>query len=88
MPLNPIPTTPVIVDRKGVLTPLYQAFISSIYNWLSPVGLNGTTAQRPVNTPQNFMYIGQMYFDATLGKPIFVKSLSPTVWVDATGAVV
>jgi len=76
------------VDSKGVLTPIYQAFISSIHDWLGPVGLSGTTAKRPVNTPQNFVYVGQMYFDTSLGKPVFVKSLNPTVWVDGAGAVV
>lgn len=91
MPINPIPSTPQISDSKGMLTPLYQAFISSIYNWLSPVGQSGTTAQRPTSTSniaQTFMYVGRSYFDTTLGKPIFVKSLNPTVWVDGSGAVV
>lgn len=88
MPINPIPTTPIIVDEQGALSPIYQAFFSSIHDWLGPVGLSGTTAQRPVNTTQNRLYIGQMYFDTTLGLPVFVKSLNPTVWVNAAGAVV
>jgi hypothetical protein len=86
MPINPIPTDPVMVDRQGRATPVYQAFLSSIHDWLGPVGTSGPTAQRPVNTPQNFLYIGQEYFDTTLGKPVWVKSLQPTVWCDATGA--
>jgi hypothetical protein len=88
VPINPIPTTPIIVDETRSLTPLYQAFFSSIHDWLGPVGLSGTTAQRPVNTPQNRLYVGQMYFDASLGVPVFVRSLNPTVWVNAAGAVV
>lgn len=88
MPINPVPTSPQISDSKGVLVPVYQAFIASIFNWLSPVGQSGTTAQRPVNSNQVFMYIGRSYFDVSLGKPVFVKSLNPTVWVDGSGAVV
>jgi hypothetical protein len=87
--LQPIPTTAKAVDKDGNLVPAYQAWFSSIQYWLSPVGSNGTTALRPINTaPTRFLYIGQTYFDTTLGKPIFVKSLNPTVWVDATGGVV
>ena len=41
-----------------------------------------TTANRPVTN----LFVGRMYFDSTLGKPIWLKSVTPTVWVDATGA--
>ena len=88
MPINPVPSTPVIVDDQRTLVPVYQAWFSSIQNWLRPVGSSGTTAKRPVNSTQSFMYVGQMYFDVTLGKPIFVQSLNPTVWIDASGTVV
>lgn len=86
MPLNPIPTDPVLVDTQRRMTPVYQAFFSSIHDWLGPIGMSGSTGDRPINTPRNFLYVGQQYFDTTLGKPIFVASLNPTVWVDATGA--
>lgn len=88
MPINPVPTSPQIVDKQGILVPIYQAFIASIYNWLSPVGQSGTTAQRPVPGSNTFMYIGRSYFDTTLGIPIWVKSLNPTVWINAAGGVV
>ncbi len=39
----------------------------------------GTTAQRPSPAP----FIGFMYFDTTLGKPIWAKGL--TLWVDSAG---
>lgn len=42
-----------------------------------------TTAQRPPKAS-----IGFSLFDTTLGKPIWLKSVNPSVWVDATGAVV
>lgn len=44
----------------------------------------GTTAQRPLFG----LYLGMPYFDRTLGKPIYCKQVSPTVWGDATGATV
>lgn len=88
MPINPVPTTPQISDSKGILTPLYQAFIASIFNWLSPVGQSGPTSQRPTPGVNTFMYIGRSYFDTTLGIPIFVRSLNPTVWVNGAGSVV
>jgi hypothetical protein len=89
MTLNAVPTDPVAVDLKGRLTSVYQTWFSSIHDWLGPIGGSGSTAKRPVNSSRNPMYIGQQYFDTTLGKPIWVKTVTPAiVWVDATGAVV
>ncbi|MEK0313742.1 glycosyl hydrolase family 28-related protein [Cohnella sp. 56] len=45
--------------------------------------LTGTTAQRP---GAGVRYVGMMYFDTTLGKPIW-RSAAAT-WVDATGTTV
>lgn len=42
-----------------------------------------TTAQRPPTAS-----IGFSLLDTTLGKPIWLKSVNPNVWIDATGAVV
>lgn len=44
---------------------------------------SGVTADRPTSN----LYVGRRFFDTTLGKPIYVKSLSPTVWVDGVGTV-
>lgn len=41
----------------------------------------GETADRPVSR----LWIGRCYFDETLGKPVWVKSVKPVVWVDASG---
>lgn len=43
--------------------------------------ISGPTSSRPV--PPSF--IGQFYFDTTLGFPIWVSQISPTVWVDSAG---
>lgn len=44
--------------------------------------LSGVTANRPTGVP-----VGSIYFDTTLGKPIFLKDSTPT-WVDSNGATV
>ncbi len=87
MPINSVPANTIITDSKnGSLTREWQAFFASVHDWLGPVGQSGITANRPIDSSQNQLYIGQSYFDTTLGKPIWVKSKNPTVWVDATGA--
>jgi hypothetical protein len=90
MPINPLPTDPRIASAQGQMTPVYQAFFSSIKNWLGPVGLSGPTSARPTSagTSNIFLYIGLEYFDTTLGYPVWVKQLNPLVWVNATGAMV
>jgi len=82
--LSPLPQTNVLTDGKGVMTSLWQAWFGSIQQWLGPQSQNGTTAQRPTKS----LYVGLSYFDTTLGLPVFVKSLHPTVWVNAAGGVV
>jgi hypothetical protein len=83
--LQPIPTDPKFVFEGGALTPVWQAWLSGVQRWLSPVGQFGTTAQRPTKN----LYISQSYLDTTLNKPIWVKAVSPAiVWIDATGGVV
>lgn len=42
--------------------------------------LSGTTANRPVP-----LSVGQPYFDTTLGFMIWVKQISPPIWVAASG---
>lgn len=43
--------------------------------------VSGSTSSRP--SPPSF--IGQVYFDTTLGFPVWAKQLLPTIWVDAAG---
>lgn len=44
--------------------------------------LSGTTATRLTIVP---VFIGQPYFDTTLGFMVWAKQLLPTIWVDAAG---
>ncbi len=84
--INALPNNNVIVDKQGRLITEWQAFLSSVHDWLGPVGQSGTITNRPPDSTTNPLYVGQGYFDTTLGKPIWVKSRNPTVWVDATGS--
>lgn len=44
---------------------------------------SGPTTSRPTDAN---LKVGQPYFDTTLGKPIWLKTIGPPqVWVDATG---
>ena len=78
------PTDGAVVDANGTATPGWKPFFSSVYQLLVAMTQSGTTARRPTS----FLWVGRMYFDSTLGKPIWLKSTGPTVWVDATGAAV
>lgn len=53
-------------------------------NYQVQVVISGTTTERPASNISN----GRMYFDTTIGKPIWRLSTSATGWVDATGAAV
>jgi hypothetical protein len=72
---------PVVDDKMRVTLPWLQ-WVSRIQRIVSAVQQSGTTAQRPTT----LLWIGRTYFDTTLGKPVWVDSVSPAVWVDATGA--
>ncbi len=72
---DPLP----IAFGKVRLTTGWQGFLSSVSNVLNAMTSSGTTAQRPTKG----LFTGRSYFDTTLGKPIWFKTVG---WVDATGA--
>lgn len=59
-------------------------WFSRAHSILQAAQQSGTTAQRPTTV----LWVGRRYFDTTLGQPIWVQSVKPTVWCDATGAAV
>lgn len=61
----------------------WASFFEQVFNLLNAMTQAGTTAQRPTS----FLWIGRRYFDSTLGKPVYVKSVGPVVWVDGVGTV-
>lgn len=75
--------SPVVDGRQMVTTPWNQVF-SRWQSILSAIQQSGTTANRPTAG----LWIGRQYFDTTLNKPVYLKSLRPSVWVDGAGTVV
>lgn len=83
MSLSAIPTTQRIAQKDGTLEQTYASWFSSIQKWLSPQGQFGPTASRPTKN----LWVGQDFFDQTLGYKVTIKSLNPTVWVDGSGTI-
>lgn len=85
--LDPITATSMAGDRLPQIigrvrfTTGWQGFMSSVGAVLLAITSSGTTGQRPTKG----LFVGRAYFDTTLAKPIWLKSVGPTVWVDATG---
>ncbi len=75
-------TTPILVN--GVMNQTWLNWMNLAHGSVVSVRQSGTTANRPVDG----LWIGRVYFDETLGLPVWVKSVNPSVWVDATGATV
>lgn len=74
------------VPNKDV--PAWIGWLKGIREAAFSVTQSGTTANRPTA----FLWVGRRYLDKSLGanggKPIWVVSVNPNVWVDATGAIV
>jgi hypothetical protein len=85
MSLSPLPSSAQLLDKAGNLTVAWLSWFSRLFAVASTVNNSGPTAARPVGSAQIPLMIGQMFFDTTLGIPVWIQSLNPTVWVNATG---
>jgi hypothetical protein len=75
------PLTSNITTNQLVSFP-WATWFNHLWTIVSALDGHGPTNKRPTTD----LYIGRQYFDETLGKPVFIKSLKPTtVWVDSTG---
>jgi len=82
--VNSPPTTAISSLVGGQLTPPsegWRSWFNAVYNVTNALTMSGPTAQRPVK----LLWVGRTYFDTTLGLPIWLESITPTVWIDATG---
>lgn len=80
------PKTPML-DENGNLVPGWQQWVDRTHNNASTLQQSGPTAERP----DTLLWIGRYFFDTTLTKPVWVKSVSASgvaTWCDATGATV
>ena len=79
------PDTDKLPDVMGRarLTTGWQSWFSDAFNFMQALTSSGTTANRPTK----FIWTGRTYYDTTLNKPIWVKSMTGATvnWVDATG---
>lgn len=83
MSLDPLPNTTHIAESNGNITASYRSWLVSVQTWLGPIGKSGSTSTRPTSG----LYVGQQYFDTTLGYPVFLKTVGPpSVWVNGSGS--
>jgi hypothetical protein len=75
--------TPNIPNLDNTISDNWFKYLSTVHQLVSRIESSGTTADRPTTN----LWIGQQYFDTTLGKPVWLKSVKPSVWVLATGVV-
>lgn len=68
--------------KDGIITPAWAAWINKL--WLV-AGCMDEDHGPTVNRPTKGLYVGRRYIDEDLGKPIWVESVNPTVWIDSTG---
>ena len=84
-----MPIAPVVYDQQyqDQFSNALRLYYSQIDNLTQAVvnPINGITASRPLSTSQVPLPIGTIYFDTTLGIPVWWKG---TVWVNASGTVV
>lgn len=76
-----LPSNDPLTDQRGMAFRTWAQWISRIHAICVSVQQSGPTSDRPTS----LLWIGRTYFDTTLGKPIWVKSVRPTVWVDGAG---
>lgn len=77
-----LPNSSALVDQQGVPSVAWSQVFSRWHRIITASAQSGTTAQRPAT----LLWIGRRYFDKTLGIPVFVKQVNPSVvWVDAAG---
>jgi hypothetical protein len=70
--------TPDIPDNKN---PGWIGWLKGLREAAFSVTQSGTTANRPTA----FLWVGRRYWDTDLGIPIWLASVNPSAWVDATG---
>lgn len=82
-----IPTIPIteIIDKEGRPTKAGAEWINLIWLAANSVTQSGTTAKRPTTN----LWLGRVFYDTTLSKPVFVNAVTPSVvWKDAAGTTV
>lgn len=82
-----IPEIPItaIFDQNGRPTKSGAEWLTLIWLSANSSTESGTTAQRPTAK----LWLGRQFYDTTLGIPIFVNAVTPSVvWRNAAGTIV
>lgn len=81
-----LPDHATLVDDSKRITQPWLLIFGQWFKVISSLKQSGTTAQRPVSPG---LWVGRQYFDTTLGYPVWVKQVTPSVvWVNAAGTTV
>lgn len=76
--INQPPQQGGVQSDDGQIVLGWANFFSAVFLLLTAMTQSGTTAKRPTS----FLWTGRMYWDSTLGLPIFYKGPG---WVKADG---
>lgn len=79
-----LPANSPVTGLAGVASRPWLEWFNLAHQTITAARQSGPTASRPAS----LVWIGRQYFDTTIGKPVYVKSVKPIVWVDAAGTVV
>jgi len=83
-PLGGLPQMPFFLGQPlERFTSAWAGWFSTVHGIAQATSSSGSTSSRPTAN----LYVGQVYFDTTLGFPVWVKTPgSSPVWVNASGA--
>ena len=75
------PSNSKVLDDAGYVSKPWNTVFSRWQSILSAIVDKGTTAQRPTKN----LWIGRIFYDTTLGAPVYLQSYPPAVWVPFGG---
>lgn len=77
------PTDTPMVDLAQFISVPWGQWVNRTHAAALSVQQSGPTAERPTQR----LWLGRFFYDLTLGKPVWVHQVKPTViWHDASGA--
>ena len=79
-----LPDNSPIDDAGNKVNFSWLQWFSQVSSTINAARQSGTTAQRPTR----LLWIGQQYYDTTLGYPVWVHSVGPVVWHNGAGVAV
>lgn len=80
--MNELPSNNPVTSGQGKASQPWLHWFNAVHLTINAMRQSGTTR------PDKGLWIGRQFFDTALGKPVYVQSVNPVVWVDASGAVV